>query len=88
MDKTIAYEDEIKEYQKKRDPLNHMTVMYKKSAVLRAGNYQSCLLMEDTLLWVHMIQAGAKCMNLPDYLVYARVDKDMYERRGGLSYFK
>lgn len=79
---------EIKEYQKKRDSFNHMTVMYKKSAVLRAGNYQSCLLMEDTLLWVHMIQTGAKCMNLPDYLVYARVGKDMYDRRGGMDYFK
>lgn len=79
---------EIKVYQKKRDSFNHMTVMYKKSAVLKAGNYQSCLLMEDTLLWVHMIQSGAKCKNLLDSLVYARVGKDMYARRGGLDYFK
>lgn len=78
----------IKEYQKRRDSFNHMTVMYKKSAVLKAGNYQSCLLMEDTLLWVNMIQTGAKCKNLPNCLVYARVGKDMYDRRGGLSYYK
>lgn len=79
---------QIKEYQKKRDAFNHMTVMYRKGAVLRAGNYQSCLLMEDTLLWVHMIQSGARCMNLPECLVYARVGMDMYDRRGGLDYYK
>lgn len=87
--RTVPLTDaEIKEYQKKRDAFNHMTVMYRKDAVLRAGNYQSCLLMEDTLLWVHMIQSGAKCMNLPECLVYARVGKDMYERRGGLDYYR
>lgn len=79
---------EIKKYQKRRDAFNHMTVMYKKSTVLRAGNYQSCLLMEDTLLWVNMILAGAKCKNIDDSLVYARIGKDMFERRGGFAYFK
>lgn len=77
----------IKKYQKKRDAFNHMTVMYKKSMVLKARNYQSCLLMEDTLLWVNMIKAGAKCMNIEEPLVYARVGKDMYKRRGGWGYF-
>ena len=78
----------IKEYQKRRDGFNHVAVMFKKSMVLKAGNYQSCLLMEDTLLWVNMIQAGATCMNIDDFLVYVRIGKDMYERRGGLAYFK
>ena len=78
---------EIKEYQKRRDSFNHMTVMYKKSTVLRAGNYQSCMLMEDTLLWVNMILAGAKCKNIDDTLVFARIGRDMFERRGGYSYF-
>ena len=39
---------EIKAYQKRRDGVNHVTVMFRKSKVLAAGNYQSCLLMEDT----------------------------------------
>ena len=81
-------QEKIAEYQKRRDAFNHMAVMYRKDTVLRAGNYQSCPLMEDTLLWVHMLQAGAKCMNIPEPLVYARIGKDMYERRGGWSYFK
>ncbi len=78
---------EIKKYQKRRDAFNHMTVMYKKSAVLGAGNYQSCLLMEDTYLWVRMIQNGAKCKNIGEPLVYVRIGKEMYDRRGGLVYF-
>jgi glycosyltransferase involved in cell wall biosynthesis len=80
--------EEIAKYQKRRDGFNHMTVMYKKQAVLQAGNYEPCPLMEDTYLWVRMIQSGARCMNLPESLVYARIGHAMYERRGGWSYFK
>ena len=79
---------DIKIYQKRRDGFNHMTVMFKKTAVLRAGNYQHALLMEDTLLWVNMILSGAKCKNIDDYLVFVRTGKDMFERRGGLEYYK
>lgn len=81
-------EKQILEYQKRRDSFNHMTVMYKKSAVLKAGNYQHALLMEDSLLWVNMMRNGAKCANIDDYLVYVRTGTKMFERRGGLSYFK
>lgn len=80
-------DDEIRKYQKRRDAFNHMTVMYKKQAVLRAGNYQTCLLMEDTLLWVNMLLTGAKCANVDDFLVYARTGADMFERRGGFAYY-
>ena len=79
---------EIVEYQKRRDAFNHMTVMYKKKAVLDAGNYQPCPLMEDTYLWARMIMNGARCMNSKESLVYARIGHDMFERRGGWSYYK
>lgn len=79
---------EIKQYQKRRDGFNHVTVMFRKSTVLRAGNYQSCMLMEDTLLWVNMILAGAVCCNIDEALVNVRIGKDMFERRGGWAYFK
>lgn len=79
---------DIKQYQKRRDGLNHVTVMFKKSSVLEAGNYQDCPLMEDTLLWVNMFKNGATAMNIDDYLVNVRIGKDMYERRGGWVYYK
>lgn len=80
--------DEIAKYQKQRSAFNHMTVMYKKSTVLKAGNYEHCPLMEDDMLWIRMLQAGAKCANIDDYLVYARTGYAMIERRGGFSYYK
>lgn len=86
--KVPLLDKEIKKYQKRRDALNHVAVMFKKSKVLEAGNYQSCMLMEDTLLWANMFNAGAQAMNIDDYLVYVRIGKDMYERRGGLAYFR
>ena len=78
----------IKNYQRRRDGFNHVSVMFKKSSVLRAGNYQSCLLMEDSLLWANMFLNNAKGKNIDKYLVFVRIGKDMYERRGGLKYFK
>ena len=78
---------EIAEYQKQRSAFNHMTVMYKKSTVLRAGNYEHCPLMEDDMMWIRMLLAGAKCENVDDYLVYARTGYAMIERRGGWAYF-
>ncbi len=81
-------EKEILEYQKRRDSFNHMTVAYKKSAVLSAGNYQHAPLMEDSLLWINMMRNGAKCANIDDYLVYARTGTAMIERRGGFAYYK
>jgi glycosyltransferase involved in cell wall biosynthesis len=80
--------NEIIKYQKRRDAFNHMTVMYKKSAVLRAGNYKSCLFMEDDLLWCNMFKTGAIGQNLGENLVYVRVGKDLYKRRGGLKYYR
>lgn len=64
-----------------------MTVMFRKSAVLNAGNYEHAPLMEDDMLWTRMILAGCKGKNIDDYLVYVRTGINMIERRGGWSYF-
>ena len=80
--------DDIVKYQKRRSALNHMTVMYKKSSVLKSGNYEHAPLMEDDLLWTRMILSGCKMTNIPEYLVYARTGLNMIGRRGGFSYLK
>ena len=79
---------EIKKYMKARCALNHVTVMFKKSEVLRVGNYQDWFWNEDYYLWIRMLLGGCKFANLPDTLVNVRVGKDMYARRGGWKYFK
>lgn len=78
----------LKAFLKKRCPFNHMTVMFKKEAVLAAGGYQHLYFMEDYYLWARMAEAGCKFANLPQILVHARVDADLYARRGGYKYFK
>ena len=80
--------NDIVKFQKTRTAFNHMTVMYKKSKVIAAENYQDCPLIEDSYLWVRMIIHGAYCANIDDYLVYARTGKEMIARRGGWSYLK
>lgn len=86
--KVPVYDTDIKKYIKKRNPFNHMTVMFKKKAVLDSGNYKELIYAEDYYLWGRMSIKNKKMYNIPECLVYARVGNGMYERRGGLTYFK
>lgn len=79
---------EIVEFARKRNPMNHVAVMFKKSAVLEAGGYIEISLAEDYYLWVRMFQKGYKAANINQTLVAVRVGNGMYQRRGGLSYAK
>ena len=78
---------EIKEYLKKRCPLNQVTVMFKASEVEAAGGYIDWFNEEDYYLWIRMFQNNAVFKNLNDTLVYVRVGNEMYSRRGGWKYF-
>ena len=77
---------DIVTYQRMRSAFNHMTVMFKKNMVLKAGNYEDGLYMEDDLLWLNMIAAGARTGNVDQILCRVRVGAGMFERRGGLRY--
>jgi glycosyltransferase involved in cell wall biosynthesis len=77
---------DIVKFSKTRNPFNHPTVIYRKDAVLKAGNYQKFLGLEDYYLWVRMICNGSKCANLPDTVVFMRAGLEMLGRRGGLKY--
>lgn len=81
-------DNDIKHYLKKRCPLNHVTIMLNKSAVLKAGNYQDWHYNEDYFLYCRMLEQGAIFHNISDVLVHVRVGKEMYRRRGGWKYFK
>ena len=80
--------DEIAAYMKKRCPLNHVSVMYKKSAVLQAGNYLDLFWNEDYYLWIRMAEQGCVMANTGTVLVNVRTGEDMYKRRGGKKYFQ
>ena len=80
--------EEIYEYMKTRCPLNHVSVMFKKSAVTAAGGYLDLFWNEDYYLWIRMAEKNAKMANTGTVLVNVRTGRDMYRRRGGKPYFK
>lgn len=77
---------EIISFAKKRNPLNHPSVMFKKSKVLDAGGYQTMLWFEDYYLWVRMILKGVTFYNIQESLVNMRAGYSQLERRSGFRY--
>lgn len=80
--------NEIVKFAKKRNPFNHMTVMFKKQAVLDAGNYQDMPCFEDYWLWVRILQKGYAVKNVGQVLVKVRAGTELLARRGGWEYAK
>lgn len=80
--------DAIYHYMRSRCALNHPTVMFRKKAVLDAGNYKDWFWNEDYYMWIRMMERGCVFANLPDVLVNMRSGLDQYGRRGGMKYFK
>lgn len=80
--------DEIADYMQRRCAFNHMSVMYKKDAVLSAGGYLDWFWNEDYYLWIRMQLNNAKFANTGSVLVNVRTGSNMYARRGGMKYFK
>jgi glycosyltransferase involved in cell wall biosynthesis len=71
-----------------RQPFNHPTVVLRRSAVLEAGGYPTDVgRFEDYVLFARMLAAGAAADNLPEPLLYYRVDDGAYHRRGGWRHF-
>jgi glycosyltransferase involved in cell wall biosynthesis len=75
--------EEIRRVVRFRDPFNHPTVVYRRSAVQAAGGYADMALMEDYLLFTRMVAGGAVPANLAEPLVHYRVGDGAYARRGG-----
>jgi len=80
--------DAIRNYMKKRCPMNQVTVMFKKDAVERAGGYIDWYCEEDYYLWARMALNNCIFGNVKDVLVNVRVGNDMSTRRGGMKYFR
>ena len=86
--KVPEFSTEIAQFMKKRCALLHPTVMYRKSFVLKCGNYRHVPLYEDYDLFIRFIENNAKCYNIQETLYFMRVNDAFYKRRGGLNYAK
>ena len=76
-----ANHNDIVQMGKKRNPMNHVSVCIKKSALIHAGGYQTLMLLEDYYLWLHMISSGCKLANINESLVYVRVGNGFNSKR-------
>ena len=72
---------EIYKFAKKRDPFNHPTVMYRKSAVEAAGCYSDYRKNQDTDLWIKMLSNHVTCKNLEEAVFRFRFDEGTYKKR-------
>lgn len=79
---------DVNSYILSRNPINHMTVCFKKDAVLSCGGYKPLLYLEDYYLWVRMFSKGKIIDNIDDELVYARIGNGFEKRRGNKKQIK
>lgn len=74
---------------RKRDPMIHPTVMFRRSYIEKAGLYVlDTFFGEDTMMWAQGFAAGCKLGNVPEYLFKFRLDDNFFERRRGWRYAK
>ena len=80
--------DEVKKFAKFRNPINHMSVCFRKEDILEVGNYQPLFYLEDHYLWARLLVNNKKIENLPCVLVHARIGNGFNSRRGNKKYIK
>ena len=78
----------IARFARRRNPFRHDAVLYRKEAVLAAGNYHDTPYFEDYDLFIRMLGAGSRAKNIQEPLIAIRVSPDFYQRRGGTAYLK
>ena len=80
--------EEIVRVSKIRNPMNHPSIIFRKSAILAAGNYRSIPGFEDYELWLRLLKKyGQQSLaNIPQALVCVRVGSKHLARRRGWNY--
>lgn len=70
-----------------RNCINHPTVLFKRSDVIKIGNYTNRMFFEDYDLWLRLVDKGYKFANLTEPLVLMKRENASL-RREGISYLK
>lgn len=78
--------EDIARFSKYRNPINHPSVMFRRSVVEAAGSYRPMPWFEDYYLWCRLLGAGARFHNIPKPLVRMRAGRKFIQRRRGLKY--
>lgn len=86
--------DNITEYKKMRynynfyivNNINHPTVIYDRNKILNLGGYRNIKFFEDYDLWLRASKKNLLFINLKDFLVKMRFNKNSLKRRNGFKY--
>lgn len=81
-------EEDIIKFAQSRNPFNHPSVMYRKTAVIKSKGYLDLHRAEDYYLWIRMILNNCRLYNIQQCLVHMRVNADAYKRKNTLKLFK
>lgn len=85
---TPKMHEDIKTMLKRRNPMNHVTVMFRKADLEKVGGYKHLLYLEDYYLWARFIGNGFKLYNIQESLVLVRTGENMYKRRSNPEYIQ
>jgi len=79
--------NEISKFAKRRSPVSHPSVIFRKSVVLQYGGYPPFRKSQDYALWSNLLKEGIMFANLPEVLLKMRTGQELQNRRG-FSHFK
>lgn len=79
---------EIRKFTGRRCPFRTSAILFKREAVMKAGNYRVFHRVEDYDIFARLVASNVKCANVQEFLTYMRIDKDYYKRRGGIKLAK
>lgn len=82
----IEHKDIIS-FARKRSPISHPSVMFRKEKIIGNGGYPSFRKSQDYALWSLLLTKNVIFANLPMILLHMRAGEGMHKRRG-ISHFK
>ena len=77
---------EIKLAMRKRNPFNHVTVMFRKTSLVSVGGYIQLDNHVDYFMWIRMALENKNMVNLDKVFVKVRTGEAQMHRRGGFKY--
>lgn len=81
-------QEDILKFVRLRSPMNHPSVMFRKSDILAVGSYPKVRNCQDYYLWEKLLANGYELYNIQEPLVYMRENENSFHRRSGMRYFK
>lgn len=79
--------NDIVRYSKYRTPINHPTIIFRKSSILAVGGYPENIgRFEDWGLCLRLIKSGFRLKNISALVLHVRGGNNMMARRRGINY--